>query len=236
MEQAPHTVHGFDDDLGKLRSLVRDMAALAERQVASAVDALFERDSELAGSVVAGDAAIDQLEREIETLAIRLLALRQPVASDLRIVVAAMKISHDLERIGDHAANAAKRAIVLRSLPEVGSLNGFQRMSQLVIANLRAAVAALLANDADAAHAVWLADEPIDGIYNGIFREMLTHMIEDVRCVTAATHLLFVAKSLERIGDHATNIAETVHYAVLGVPPGAERPKADTSASTAPEG
>jgi phosphate transport system protein len=152
------------------------------------------------------------------------------MAQDLRFIVAALKVSHGLERIGDYARNAAKRSIVVTQLPPLGSLNGFQRMARLVQENLKGAIDALVQDDAARAAEIWAADAPVDEIYNGIFREMLTHMMEDPRNITAATHLLFIAKNLERIGDHATNIAETVHYAVRGDTLPGDRPKADTSA------
>jgi phosphate transport system protein len=198
--------------------------------VHDATIAMVRRDAALAAEVVTRDAALDQLEREIEAFCIRILATRQPMASDLRFIVAAMKVSHDLERIGDYARNGAKRSVVLAQQPPLGSLNGFQRMSVLVQENLKLAIDALVNDDAEAAQRVWAADEPIDNVYNGIFREMLTHMMEDPRNITAAIHLLFIAKNLERIGDHATNIAETVHYAVRGDSLPDERPKADASA------
>jgi phosphate transport system protein len=227
-----HTVRSYDEDLRRLRDMVARMGGLAERQVADATAALVRRDTELASEVVQRDVQIDQLEREIETFCVRLLALRQPMAQDLRLIVASMKVSHDLERIGDYARNGAKRAIVLAEQPVLGSLNGFQRMAWLVQENLKGAMDALVNDDASRAEEIWNADEPVDEIYNGIFREMLTHMMEDPRNITAATHLLFVAKNLERIGDHATNIAETVHYAVRGDNLPEDRPKADMSAYT----
>jgi phosphate transport system protein len=227
-----HTVRSYDEDLRRLRDMVARMGGLAERQVADATAALVRRDTELASEVVQRDAQIDQLEREIETFCVRLLALRQPMAQDLRLIVASMKVSHDLERIGDYARNGAKRAIVLAEQPVLGSLNGFQRMARLVQENLKGAMDALVNDDASRAEEIRNADEPVDEIYNGIFREMLTHMMEDPRNITAATHLLFVAKNLERIGDHATNIAETVHYAVRGDNLPEDRPKADMSAYT----
>ncbi len=230
-DQRPeHLVRSFDEDLRRLRDLIARMGGIAERQVADSTTALVRRDTELAGEVVQRDAQLDQLERDIESFAIRLLALRQPLGADLRLIVAALKVSHDLERIGDYAANGAKRSIVLASLPPLGSLNGFQRMARMVMENLKLAIDALVQDDAEAAERVWAADEPVDEVYNGIFREMLTHMMEDPRNITAATHLLFVAKNLERIGDHATNIAETVHYAVRGDSLPEERPKSDSSA------
>ena len=225
-----HTVRSYEEDLRRLRDMIVRMGGLAERQVAEAVRALIERDSELAAEVVQRDAELDALERDIEAFVIRLLALRQPVGPDLRLVVAALKISHDLERIGDYARNAAKRSIVLAQQPVPGSMNGFGRMARLVQENLKGAIDALVHEDAEKADAIWASDEPIDEIYNGIFREMLTFMMEDPRNITAATHLLFIAKNLERIGDHATNIAETVHFAVRGDTLEEERPKSDSSA------
>ena len=225
-----HIVRSYDEDLRKLRDMVSRMGGIAERQVADATVALVSRDTELASQVVSRDIQLDTLEREIEAFSIRLLALRQPMAEDLRLIVATMKVSHDLERIGDYARNGAKRAIVLASLPPIGSLNGFQRMARLVQENLKGAIDALVNADAKEAERVWASDAPVDEIYNGIFREMLTFMMEDPRNISAATHLLFIAKNLERIGDHATNIAETVHYAVLGDSLPDERPKSDNSA------
>jgi phosphate transport system protein len=229
-DQPEHIVRSYEEQLRRLRDMVARMGGLAERQVSDATLALIRRDGELAAEVVSRDSALDQLEREIESFCVRLLALRQPMAGDLRMIVAAMKVSHDLERTGDYAANAAKRSIVVSQLPHIGSLNGFQRMARLVQENLKGAIDALVNQDAVRAEEVWGADEPVDDIYNGIFREMLTHMMEDPRNITAATHLLFIAKNLERIGDHATNIAETVHYAVLGDSLPEDRPKADSSA------
>lgn len=230
MEQPDHIVRSYDEQLRRLRDMVARMGGLAERQVNDATVALVRRDATLATEVISRDAALDQLEREIEAFCVRILATRQPMASDLRFIVAAMKVSHDLERIGDYARNAAKRSIVVTQQPMLGSLNGFQRMALLVQENLKLAIDALVNDDWQAAERVWAGDEPIDDVYNGIFREMLTHMMEDPRNITAATHLLFIAKNLERIGDHATNIAETVHYAVRGDTLPEDRPKADSSA------
>ena len=231
MEQMQeHTVRSYGEDLRRLREVIERMGGLAEQQVADAALALVRRDTDLAAEVVQRDAALDALEREIENFCIRLLALRQPMGPDLRLIVAALKISHGLERIGDYARNAAKRSIVLAEQPPLGSLNGFQRMARMVQSNLKDAIDALVNNDAAKADEVWANDEPVDEVYNGIFREMLTFMMEDPRNITAATHLLFIAKNLERIGDHATNIAETVHYAVKGEALPDDRPKADSSA------
>jgi phosphate transport system protein len=225
-----HIVRSYEDELKRLREMVARMGGLAERQVADATTALIRRDTDLASEVIGRDGEIDALETEIENFCVRLLALRQPVASDLRLIVAAMKISTDIERIGDYARNAAKRAVVVSQQPLLGSLNGFQWMARLVQENLKDAMDALVKEDAEIAERVWAADAPVDDIYNGIFREMLTHMMEDPRNITAATHLLFIAKNFERIGDHATNIAEIVHYAVMGQNLPEDRPKSDSSA------
>ncbi len=225
-----HIVRSYEDQLKRVREMLARMGGLAERQVHDSVMAMARRDATLAAEVALRDAALDQLEREIEAFCVKILALRQPMAADLRFIVASMKVAHDLERIGDYARNGAKRSIVVMQQPALGSMNGFTRMAQLVQENLKAAIDALVNSDAEAAQRVWAADEPVDDVYNGIFREMLTFMMEDPRNITAATHLLFIAKNLERIGDHATNIAETVHYAVRGDQLPDERPKSDSSA------
>jgi phosphate transport system protein len=229
-DQPDHIVKSYEDELRRMRDMVARMGGLAERQVHDSVVALIRRDAGLAAEVVSRDGALDQLEREIEAFCVRLLALRQPMAADLRFIVASMKVAHDLERIGDYARNGAKRSIVVMQQPALGSLNGFARIANLVQENLKGAIDALVSADAEAAERVWGADEPVDDVYNGIFREMLTFMMEDPRNITAATHLLFIAKNLERIGDHATNIAETVHYAASGDQLPDERPKSDSSA------
>lgn len=226
-----HIVRSYDDDLKRLLAMISRMAGLAERQVADSAQALMRRDTDLAAEVVQRDVTLDEMEREVEAFCVRLLALRQPMAQDLRLIIACMKISQDLERIGDYARNGAKRAIVVSQQPNLGSFNGFARMAELVQENLKNAIDALVEGNSAKADAVWAADAPIDGIYNGIFREMLTFMMEDPRNITAATHLLFIAKNMERIGDHATNIAERVHFAVLGTNLTEERPKADVSSS-----
>jgi len=226
----PHIVRSYEEDLKRLRDMIARMGGLAERQVADSATALIRRDTELAAEVVSRDAQLDALEREIEAFCVRLLALRQPMAGDLRLIVTSMKISSDLERIGDFARHGAKRAIVISSQPQFASLNGFSRLAHLVQENLKGAIDALVNDDLDRADEVWNADQPVDDIYNGIFRELLTFMMEDPRNITAATHLLFVAKNLERIGDHATNIAERVHYAISGHILPDERPKSDSSA------
>ncbi|WP_160121899.1 phosphate signaling complex protein PhoU [Rhodovarius lipocyclicus] len=229
-ESSQHIVTSYDQELKRLRAMIARMGGLAEQQVDDSTRALVRRDTELAAQVVTRDAEIDALEREIEQFSVRLLALRQPMAADLRLIIACMKVSQDLERIGDYARNAAKRSIVIANQPAFSSMNGFSRLAHLVQENLKGAIDALVNDDVARADEVWASDEQVDDIYNGIFRELLTFMMEDPRNITAATHLLFVAKNLERIGDHATNIAERVHFAVVGENLPDERPKADSSA------
>ena len=190
----------------------------------------MQRDAASATRAVEEDPKVDALEREVETFVIRLLALRQPVAGDLRQIVAALKITGDLERIGDYAANVAKRSIVLAQFSLPYSLAGLAHMARMVQGQLKSIIDALGDNDADKAVEVWRSDQVVDDIYNAIFRELITYMMEDPRNITPCTHLLFIAKNLERIGDHATNIAENLYYAVKGESLPDSRPKGDTSA------
>ena len=225
-----HLVKSYDQELKRLRGLLTQMGGTVESQVALAAEAIVHRDSAAATRAVEEDPKVDALEREAEQFVIRLLALRQPMASDLREIVAALKITGDLERIGDYAANAAKRSIVLAEFTMPYSLAGLAHMVQLVQEQLKLIIDALGEGDADKAMQVWRSDQVVDDIYNTIFRELITYMMEDPRNITPCTHLLFIAKNLERIGDHATNIAETVYYAVKGETLPESRPKGDTSA------
>ncbi|HKD76875.1 MAG TPA: phosphate signaling complex protein PhoU, partial [Ktedonobacterales bacterium] len=216
-EAAPeHVVKSFDTELNKLRSLMTQMGGIVESQVALAAEAIMHRDAAAATRAVEEDPKVDALEREIESFVIRLLALRQPVASDLRHIVTALKITGDIERIGDYAANVAKRSIVLSQFAMPQSLAGLAHMATLVQAQLKSIIDALGDSDAEKAVEVWRSDQVVDDIYNAIFRELITYMMEDPRNITPCTHLLFIAKNLERIGDHATNIAENLYYAVKG--------------------
>ena len=231
MSEAPeHLVKSYDQELKRLGNLITEMGGIVESQVADSAIAIMQRDAEVATHVVETDPRVDALEREVEQFVIRLLALRQPVASDLRNIVAALKITGDLERIGDYAANVAKRSIVLSQFQLPLSLSGLGHMAQLVQANLKMIIDAVSESDAEKAIQVWRSDQMIDDLYNTVFRELITYMMEDPRNITPCTHLLFIAKNLERIGDHATNIAETVHYAVTGEALTEARPKGDTSA------
>jgi phosphate transport system protein len=225
-----HLVKSFDTELKKLRAMMAEMGGIVENQVALAAQAILTRDTEIATKTVEGDQKVDALERDIEQFVIRMLALRQPMASDLRFVIASLKMTGDLERIGDYAANVAKRSIVLSQFAVPFPFAGLAQMLRLVQEQLKSIIDAVDAGDTDKAIAVWRSDQAVDDLYNTIFRELITYMMEDPRNITPCTHLLFIAKNLERIGDHATNIAETVYYAVRGEVLPDMRPKGDTSA------
>ena len=229
-EEPEHLVKSYDLELKRLRNLLTQMGGIVESQVALAAEAIMNRDAAAATRAVEEDPKVDALEREAEQFVIRLLALRQPVAGDLRQIVMALKITGDLERIGDYAANVAKRSIVLAEFSLPYSLTGLAHMARLVQENLKSIIDAIGDNDTDKAMLVWRSDQVVDDIYNTIFRELITYMMEDPRNITPCAHLLFIAKNLERIGDHATNIAETIYYAVKGEPLTESRPKGDTSA------
>lgn len=231
-EESRHILSSFEADLGRLRDMVAAMGGLVETELAEASTALLTRDASLAARVVESDARVDAEERAIEQFAIRLLALRQPVADDLRQVVAALKVTTDLERIGDYAANVAKRTLVLnRSAPSY-PLASLAQMTRLVQENLKTTIDAIGEADAEKAVGVWRSDQMIDDLYTTIFRELITYMMEDPRNISACTHLLFIAKNLERIGDHATNVAELTYYAATGETLPDARPKGDLSSST----
>jgi phosphate transport system protein len=229
-----HIIKSYDDELRRLNNTIMQMGGLAEGQLAAAIDAVIKRDSELAARVVAEDATVDQLEHEVDGLVVRLLALRQPMARDLREILAALRIANDLERICDYAANVAKRSIVLNQSPAVKPVYTLPRMVKLAEALTKDVLDAYVARDADKAMIVWARDEELDEMYSSLFRELLTYMMEDPRNITACTHLLFMAKNVERIGDHATNIAETVYFLVNGTPLTQARPKRDNSNQAVP--
>jgi phosphate transport system protein len=229
-EETSHIVKSYDQELAKLRSLMTDMGGMVESQTALACTAVLTKDSDAATAAMEADQRVDAQEREIEAFVIRMLALRQPMAQDLRQIVASLKTTGDLERIGDYAANVAKRSLVLQQFALPYTLTGLSHMSRLVQENLKLIIDAIGEADTDKALQVWRTDEAIDQIYNALFRELITYMMEDPRHITPCTHLLFIAKNLERIGDHATNIAETIWYAVKGEPLTDARPKGDMSA------
>ncbi|MFG1347439.1 phosphate signaling complex protein PhoU [Xanthobacter autotrophicus DSM 431] len=228
-----HIVASFDVELKEIGRKVVEMGGHAERLVADSVTSLIKRDGALAQKVVVQDAAVDQMQREIEDRAILVIAKRQPVANDLREIVAAIRIANDLERIGDLAKNVGKRVIAIEGEYHPHKLvRGVEHISELVLEQLKEVLDAYAArNDAKAVE-VWGRDGAIDTMYTSLFRELLTYMMEDPRNISVCTHLLFCAKNIERIGDHATNIAEIVYYMVTGQNLPESRPKADVSSET----
>ncbi|MGH7073881.1 MAG: phosphate signaling complex protein PhoU [Stellaceae bacterium] len=230
-----HIIKSYDEELQKLDNIITQMGGLAENQLAAAIEAVAKSDTLMASRAVESDAEIDDLEREVEAMVVRLLALRQPMARDLRQIVASLKISSDLERIGDYAANVAKRSLTLALAPQVRPVRAIPRIGALALRMVKDIVDAYVERDADKALAVWLRDEELDEMYTSLFRELLTYMIEDPRSITVCTHLLFMAKNLERVGDLTTNIAERLYFVVHGVPLTQIRPKGDrTSLQTDP--
>ncbi|HEY5347190.1 MAG TPA: phosphate signaling complex protein PhoU [Rhizomicrobium sp.] len=227
-----HTVKAFTEQLETLSALVAQMGGLAEAQFAAAIEAIARRDSGAAERAVGGDKRIDELQQEIEDRALKLLALRQPMAVDLRETLAAIKTAAELERIGDLAKNIAKRAIVLNREPPIRLTQSLARMGRQAQSQLKQVLDAFSRRDSQAAEAVWKQDGEIDEIYNSLFRELLTYMMEDPRTIGLCTHLLFVAKNIERSGDHATNIAEVVYHMVRADHLSNDRPKADTTSET----
>ena len=227
-----HTVRAFSDQLESLSTSVAQMGGLAETQFAEAIEAIAKRDMALADAAISGDPRIDQLQQSIEDQAIRVLALRQPMAIDLRDTLAAIKIASELERVGDLAKNIAKRALVLNREPPIRLTSSLARMGRATLSQLKLVLDAYSDRNAAGAEAVWRQDNEIDEIYNSLFRELLTYMMEDPRTIGLCTHLLFVAKNIERCGDHATNVAETVYHMVSGGHLATERPKADVTSST----
>jgi phosphate transport system protein len=231
MAVTDHTAKAFDIDLQELTRLVAEMGGLAEKQVADAVDALARRDTDRAQRTVAADPDIDALQHEIEDKAVLTIARRQPMAVDLREIVGALRVSNDLERIGDLAKNIGKRVLALDSEFHPPKLiRGVEHMGSMVLAQLKEVLDSYARHDLKKALAVWNGDEEVDAICTSLFRELLTYMMEDPRNITFCIHLMFCAKNIERMGDHATNIAETVYYIIEGHTIADERPKGDTTA------
>jgi len=225
-----HTAKAFDSDLQELTRLVAEMGGLAERMIVDSVDALIRRDVALGRRVVETDVEIDNLQRLIEERAVLTIARRQPMAVDLREIVGAMRVATDLERIGDLAKNMGKRVAALESdFQPLKLIRGLEHMTDLVQSQVKSVLDAYAAHDLPAAMTVWKGDEEVDAICTSLFRELLTYMMEDPRNIGACTHLLFMAKNIERIGDHATNIAEDLYYLVHGTALTEIRPKGDKS-------
>ena len=235
MNNERHISTVFDRDLETIQALIMKMGGLVEAAILDAASALDARDDELAARVRLGDKVIDALEDQINTECARLIALRAPAASDLRTVLTVMKIAASLERCGDYAKNLAKRSLVLTQMtPIEGSAGAIKRMAKAVEVLLRDALDAYIRRDVDLAADVRRRDREVDQMYNALFREFLTHMMEDPRAITACMHLHFIAKNIERMGDHATGVAEQVIYLVTGQMPEEDRVKADTTSSAAP--
>ncbi len=221
-----HIVKKYDEDLKQLNNLLARMGGLAEAQLKSAVESVVRRDSDLAARTIESDDETDELEMKIDDLVVNLLALRQPVAADLREIVSALKVSNELERVADCSTNVAKRAIRLNEYPAIKSVTTIPRMAQVAQQMIKDVLDAYIDRDVEKAMEVWHRDDDLDALHTSLFRELLTYMMEDPRNITPCTHMLFIAKNIERIGDHATNIAEMCHYLVHGGQFRESRPKA----------
>src|SRR5919112_569343 len=232
-----HIVSSYDTELQDLRRLITEMGGIAEKMVVDAITALIRRDTGLAQAVIAADQRLDGLQRQVEEQAVLMIARRQPLAVDLRETISAIRVSGDVERIGDLAKNIAKRALAIgEEFQPQKIVLGLQHMSDLVLGQLKDVLDAYTLQDTAKAIDVWKRDGAIDALYTSLFRELLTYMMEDPRNISFCTHLLFCAKNIERIGDHTTNIAETVHYLITGQSLTVERPKSDeTGSAIAPE-
>ncbi len=231
-----HTVRAFAEELKTLDSKVAQMGGLAEQCLARAIDSMERRDPALAEAVIHQDEMIDRLERELEEMAVSIIARRQPMALDLRQIITVVRIASDLERIGDLAKNIAKRALAIAEEPRPKTLMiGLKHIGDAALEQLKNVLDAYSERDAEKALKVWNNDQQIDALYNSLFRELLTYMMEDPRNIGLCTHLLFGAKNIERIGDHATNIAEMVNFLVHGKPIVEQRPKQDTTNFAMPD-
>jgi phosphate transport system protein len=213
---AEHTIKAFDLEIGELRGLISEMGGRAEAAIEKAMTALVHGDTKLAATVVADDAKIDVLETQVEKLAVRIIGLRAPMADDLREVVAALKIAGVIERIGDYAKNIAKRVNTLKEHRKIEAVSVLPAMANIASGMVHDVLDAFAARDAEAALRVCERDREVDDFYNSIFRTLVTYMMENPPTITSAAHLLFVAKNIERIGDHATNVAEMVYFAATG--------------------
>ena len=235
MLMSEHTAKAFDADLQELTGKVAEMGGRVEKVIAEAIQALSHRDTALAQRIIAADPTIDGLQREIEEKSILTIARRQPMAVDLRDVVGALRVVNDLERMGDLAKNIAKRVLALQGdFNPQKLIRGVEHMASLVIDQVRQVLDAYASRDLESAMVVWKGDQDVDAMCTSLFRELLTYMMEDPRNITFCIHLMFCAKNIERMGDHATNIAETVHYMIEGRPMTDQRPKGDTTVFASP--
>jgi phosphate transport system protein len=221
-----HIMKRFDEELERLNSTINEMGGLTESQFTKALAALRDGDSQIAEQVIADDARVDAIDTQVQQQTVELLALRQPMANDLRVILSSIKIAAALERIADYAKNTAKRSIVLaQGHAPPSAVAGIDRLGRMVRAALKDVLDAFADDDVEKAHDVWQRDEDTDQVYTGLFRELLTYMMEDPRTITACTHLMFIAKNIERAGDHVTNIAELVSFRITGQTFAEARPK-----------
>jgi phosphate transport system protein len=225
-----HIVASFDEDLVQIQAKISEMGGVAEEMLSKALDSMHNRDAMLAQEVIERDVALDRMETEVEESVVKVIALRQPVANDLRVLIAAMKIASTLERIGDLSKNIAKRAVSLSVARQIRVTASINRMGRETLAQLSTVLNAHAARDVDAAVQIWNQDVEIDEMYNAIFREVVTYMVEDSRLIGVGAQLMFIAKNLERIGDHSTQISEMVYYIVKGKSLGDDRPKGEPTA------
>lgn len=224
-----HIASAFDRDLEGIQAMIMKMGGLVEAQLMEAAQALETRDEELATRVREADRSIDALDEQVNMEAARLIAIRAPAATDLRTVLSVLKISNNLERIGDYSKNLGKRSLILGQMsPIPGAAGAIRRMARAVEQMLKDALDAYIHRDVELAHDVRARDQDVDQMYNSLFRDFLTHMMEDPRNITACMHLHFIAKNIERAGDHVTSIAEQVIYLATGSLPAETRPKAET--------
>ena len=228
-----HIVKDFNEELSQLDNLLAEMGGLCEAQLSKAMEAMVKRDVDLASAVIEGDRRIDDLEKQVDSLAINLIALRQPMAADLRMIIASLKVANNLERVGDYAKNIGKRTIALSKSPVISNTaNSIQRMSTMVEGMIKNALDALINRDSQRAKDVRISDQEVDQLHSSLFKELLTFMAEDPESISTCTHLLFVAKNLERVGDHMTSVAEQIVFIVEGEILDDERPKKDKTSST----
>ena len=228
-----HIVKDFNEELSQLDNLLAEMGGLCEAQLSKAMEAMVKRDVDLASAVIEGDRRIDDLEKQGDSLAINLIALRQPMAADLRMIIASLKVANNLERVGDYAKNIGKRKIALSKSPVISNTaNSIQRMSTMVEGMIKNALDALINRDSQRAKDVRISEQEVDQMQSSLFKELLTFMAEDPESISTCTHLLFVAKNLERVGDHMTSVAEQIVFIVEGEILDDERPKKDKTSST----
>ena len=228
-----HIVKDFNEELSQLDNLLAEMGGLCEAQLSKAMEAMVKRDVDLASAVIEGDRRIDDLEKQVDSLAINLIALRQPMAADLRMIIASLKVANNLERVGDYAKNIGKRTIALSKSPVISNTaNSIQRMSTMVEGMIKNALDALINRDSQRAKDVRISDQEVDQMHSSLFKELLTFMAEDPESISTCTHLLFIAKNLERVGDHMTSVAEQIVFIVEGEILDDERPKKDKTSST----